>query len=308
MFGRFLQPDAADLIAASEAGDQARSASGDVVAKGYTIIPGAISQPHAQALITVFRRFEALNEPIFGRYRDRHGHYPPIRNLHTALPAFADLFARNTPLIETLDLLFGRPATLYTSLFYESGPLHRDAPVFATRPDHMHFRTMVYLEPADDRNGGPEILEGGHRIAEPDRERMARRRYGSLDTMPAFDPELWAEYQDRVANEGLSQGLARRKLRVEAGDALIRHPRLPHDDSRIVDKSRTRFALTMHAMAIDTPLYPPNAFFTPNADPPAGIDYEYQETGARKIVDQRPGGIRFGSAEPHPLTAFRGVG
>ncbi|WP_404711176.1 hypothetical protein [Sphingomonas sp. MMS24-J13] len=308
MFGRFLQADAADLIDASEAGDQAKDAANEVIEKGYAIIPGAISRPHAQALITVFRRFEALNEPIFSRYRDRNGHYPPILNLHIALPAFADLFARNAPLIETLDLLFGRPATLYTSLFCESGSLHRGSPAFATRPDLMHFETTLYLELADDQNGCPEILEGGHRIAAPDRERMARRRYGSLDHMPTFVPELWAEYRDRVANEGLSQGLALRKLRVEAGDALICHPRTPHDDTRIVDKGRTRFSMVMHAIPIDTPVYPQNAFFNSRADPESAIKYDYQETGARKIVDQRPGGIGFGSAGSHPLAAFRGMG
>jgi ectoine hydroxylase-related dioxygenase (phytanoyl-CoA dioxygenase family) len=311
MFGRFLQADAADLIDATEASDQAKHAAGEVIEKGYTIIPGAISRPHAQALITVFRRFEALNAPIFDKYRDRNGHYPLIRNLHTALPAFADLFARNTPLIETLDLLFGRPATLHTSLFSESGSqqtLHRDSPVFATRPDYMHFGTTIYLESADEQNGCLELLEGGHRIAEPDRERMARRRYGSLDAMPPFDNEIWSEYQNRVVNEGLSQGLALRKLSVEAGDTVIWHPRMPHGDSRIVDKNRTRFSMAMHTIPIDTPVYQQNAFFNPKADLPTELRHDYQETGARKIIDQRSSGIGFGPVDTSPLTAFRGVG
>jgi hypothetical protein len=311
MFGRFLQADAADLIDATEAGEQAKRAAGEVIGRGYTIIPGAISRPHAQALITVFRRFEALNDTIFARYRDRAGHYPPIRNLHTALPAFADLFARNMPLIETLDLLFGHPATLHSSLFHESGAQqtpHRDAPAFATRPDYLHFGATLYLEPADDQNGCIEILEGGHRIAEPDRERMARRRYGSLDNIPEVDEDFRAEYQDRIVNEGLSQGLTLRKLAVEAGDVLIWHPRTPHGGSHIIDKSRTCFAMTMYATPIDTPVYRQNAFFNPKADLPTETHYDYQDTGARKIVDQRPGGIGFGSASPIPLTAFHGVG
>lgn len=311
MFGRFLEADAADLIDAAEAGDQAKHAASEVIGQGYTIISGAISRPHAQALITVFRRFEALNTPIFGRYRDRNGHYPPILNLHMALPAFADLFARNAPLLETLDLLFGRPATLHTAFFHESNAqqtLHRDSPLFATRPEHLHFGTMLCLEPVDDQNGCIEVLEGGHRITGPDRERMARRRYGSLDTIPEDDEDLRADYQDRVVNDGLSQGLTLRKLQLEAGDALIWHPQTPHGDGRILDKTRTRFAMVMHAIPIDTPVYRQNAFFNPKADLPTEISYAYQETGARKIIDQRPGGIGFGSAATHPLTAFRGLG
>jgi phytanoyl-CoA hydroxylase len=311
MFGRFLQANAAELIAAAEASDLARASAREVVEKGYTVIPGAVDPHQARALIAAFRRFEASNEPIFGQYRDSAGHYPRILNLHTALPEFADLFARNTALLETLDLLFGKPATLYTSLFYETGSqqaLHRDSPVFATRPEYMYFGTTVYLEPTDDHNGCLEVLEGGHRLAEPDRERMALRRYGSLENLPAFDNEFWVEYQNRVSNEGLSQGLGLRKLHVQTGDTLIWHPQTPHGGSRIEDRSRTRFSMVMHVIPVDTPVYHQNAFFNPNADLPTELRYQYQETGGRPIIDQRPNGIGFALDTPFPLSAFKGVG
>jgi ectoine hydroxylase-related dioxygenase (phytanoyl-CoA dioxygenase family) len=311
MFGRFLQPDAAALIRAATASDGAKAAACEVVEKGYTVIPGAVGPQQAADLIAAFRRFEATNDAIFGRYRDSAGHYPRILNLHTALLGMADLFARNQPLLETLDLLFGKPATLYTSLFYETGSqqaLHRDSPVFATRPEYMYFGTTVYLEPTDDQNGCLEVLEGGHRLAEPDRERMALRRYGSLQNLPAFDNDFWVEYQNRVANDGLSQGLGLRKLHVQTGDTLIWHPQTPHGGSRIEDRSRTRFSMVMHVIPVDTPVYHQNAFFNPRADLPTELRYQYQETGGRPIIDQRPNGIGFALDDPLPLAAFNGLG
>jgi ectoine hydroxylase-related dioxygenase (phytanoyl-CoA dioxygenase family) len=311
MFGRFLQPDAVALISAAAASDRAKAAACEVVEKGYTVIPGAIGLEQTAALIAAFRRFESANETIFARHRDPAGHYPRILNLHTALPEMADLFARNQPLLETLDLLFGKPSTLYTSLFYETGSqqaLHRDSPVFATRPEYMYFGTTVYLEPTDDQNGCLEVLEGGHRLAEPDRERMALRRYGSLENLPAFDNDFWVEYQNRVANEGLSQGLGLRKLHVQTGDTLIWHPQIPHGGSRIEDKGRTRFSMVMHVIPVDTPVYHQNAFFNPRADLPTELRYQYQETGGRPIIDQRPNGVGFALEDPLPLTMFNGVG
>jgi ectoine hydroxylase-related dioxygenase (phytanoyl-CoA dioxygenase family) len=172
----------------------------------------------------------------------------------------------------------------------------------------MYFGTTVYLEPTDDQNGCLKILEGGHRIAEPDRERMARRRYGSLENLPAFDNDFWVEYQDRVTNEGLSQGLGLRKLHVQTGDTLIWHPQTPHGGSRIEDKSRTRFSMVMHVIPIDTPVYHQNAFFNPKADFPTELRYQYQQTEGRQIIDQRPNGVGFGLDQTYPLSAFEGVG
>jgi ectoine hydroxylase-related dioxygenase (phytanoyl-CoA dioxygenase family) len=213
-------------------------------------------------------------------------------------------------LLDTLDLLFGTPATLYTSLFYETGSqqsLHRDSPVFATRPEYMYFGTTVYLEPTDDQNGCLEVLEGGHHMAEPDREAMALRRYGSLENIPAFDNDAWAEYQNRVANEGLAHGMGRRRLHVGAGDTLIWHPQMPHGGSPIADLTRTRFSMVMHVIPTDMPVYHQNAFFNPRADLPTILHYQYQETAGRPIVDQRPNGVTFGADGRHALGAFESL-
>jgi hypothetical protein len=310
MLARFLQDNALEGIAAAPGRDGPKRCASHLVKRGHAVIPKAIAADQAQAAIAAFRAFEAANEPIFARHRDAHGHYPRILNLHTAIPELADLFARNRPLLDTLDLLFGSPATLYTSLFYETGSeqsLHRDSPVFATRPDYMYFGATVYLEPTDDDNGCLEVLDRGHLLPEPDRAAMAIRRYGSLDKIPPFDNDFWAEYQDMVRDQGLTAGLPVRKVPLGAGDALIWHPQTPHGGSPIRDRGRTRFSLVMHVIPADMPVYHQNVFFNPDADVPTRIDYHYQRIGDRAVVDQRPNGIGFGHTDVYPLAAFNGV-
>ncbi len=116
------------------------------------------------------------------------------------------------------------------------------------------------------------------------------------------------EYQDTVAADGLAQGLAIRRLPLNAGDALIWHPQTPHGGSRIEDRSRTRFSIVMHVIPADVPVYHPDVFFNPRADFETRLYYPYQQTGGRAIVDQRPGGVGFGHEHSYPLSAFAPIG
>lgn len=307
MFGRFLQDNAVELIEAAEASAPSKHFAKEVVENGYTVIPGAISPEKAADMIAVFRRFEALNDPIFSKHRDHYGHYPRLVNLHNALPQMIDLFAHNQVFLETLDVLFGAPTALYTSLFYETGsqqPLHRDTPVFTTRPEYMYFGTTVYLEPTDDQNGCLEVLEGGHKMPELDREAMALRRYGTLENIPALDDEAWIEYQDTVTGQGKAQGMGVRKLHVQAGDTLIWHPQLPHGGSPIADKTRTRFSMVMHVTPMNVPVYHQNVFFNPKGEFSEKPHWQYYEVSGRGIVDQRPAGVGFGHETNYPVGDF----
>ncbi len=239
----------------------------EVVWKGYTVIRNAVPAGECAALIDEFRAFEQLNDEIFTANRDQHGHYPRIVNLHTAFPPLISLFARNKMLLTVSDVLFGRRTSLYTSLFYETGsqqPIHRDTPVFSTRPEYLYFGNTVYLEPANDENGCLEVIEGGHLVGELDRERLATDHYGTLDKVKSQDGELWIKYQDSLAVRCQRRGLTTTKLHVQAGDTLIWHPQLPHGGSPIRDKSKTRFSLVMHTTPEGVPVYHQDAFFRPS--------------------------------------------
>jgi phytanoyl-CoA hydroxylase len=296
MLGRFLQPDAASLIGALDIDPEIAARAAEVVDKGYTILRGSIPAETCQAMIAAFRGFEQANDALFAPSRDAHGHYPRIVNLHNAFPDLARLFSGNHALLGTLDALFGAPASLYTSLFYEVGSqqsLHRDTPVFATRPEYLYFGVTVYLEPTDDDNGCLEVLEGGHKMAELDREAMAVRRYGSLDAIPNLDNDIWVEYQNQIVADAVACGLERKRLHVNAGDTLIWHPQLPHGGTPIKDHTRTRFSFVMHVTPEGVPVYHQHVFFAPSKPMPETAPWGYSDLDGRKIADHG-GGVSFG--------------
>jgi phytanoyl-CoA hydroxylase len=288
MLGRFLQPNAVELINGLGLDPSIRERALEVIEQGYTVIPGAVSPKDCEAIINTFRRSEQANDAIFAKSRSPQGHYPRIVNLHYALPDLMRLFTRNPQLLATLDALFGAPASLYTSLFYEVGseqPLHRDTPVFSTRPEYLYFGVTVYLETADEKNGCLEVMAGGHKIPELDREAMAIRRYGSIDKVPNLDNDMWVEYQNSVTAAGHAAGLKRSTVHVNAGDTLIWHPQLPHGGTPIRDKARTRFSLVMHVTPEGVPVYHQNVFFAPSKSFPETASWGYFEADDRKIAD-----------------------
>jgi phytanoyl-CoA hydroxylase len=241
MIGLFLQPNAAEVIGMSPYDSNVKAHALAVIEDGYTVIKNGISEELCRETIAAFRRFECANEEIFAENRDANGHYPRIVNLHSVLPELVSLFTQNSVWLQVQDVLFGAPTALYTSLFYEVGsqqPLHRDTPVFATRPEYLYFGTTVYLEPAGDENGCLEVLEGGHKIPELDREAMALRRYRSLDNIPAIDGDIWNEYQDEVTALGLSRGLGIKKPDM----APPTPPRWIADQGHASDEIFTRYS------------------------------------------------------------------
>jgi phytanoyl-CoA hydroxylase len=309
MLGRFLQPNAKELIGNLGLDDAILARATDVVEKGYTVIPASVSAATCRQTIAAFRAFERRHDAIFAENRNGFGHYPRIVNLHNVFPELLRLFTRNPALLGTLDALFGAPASVYTSLFYEVGsqqPMHRDTPVFSTRPEYLYFGTTVYLEPADDGNGCLEVQEGGHTMAELDRETMASRRYGSLDTIPALDNEMWMEYQNKVVDTGRSAGLATKKLHVKAGDAVIWHPQLPHGGTPIADPTRTRFSLVMHVTPVGVPVYHQNVFFNPSRDFSEQAPWTYHSYEDRQVADQRHG-VSFGHEKNYAMDRFAEV-
>jgi ectoine hydroxylase-related dioxygenase (phytanoyl-CoA dioxygenase family) len=307
MLGRFLQPDAAEQIDALPIDPRVKTHALEVVEKGYTVIKGAVSPAVCRGTIAAFRRFERNNAAIFAENRDELGHYPRIVNLHTAMPQLMTLFTQNPIWLQVQDVLFGAPTALYTSLFYEKGsqqPLHRDTPVFSTRPEYLYFGNTIYLEAAGERNGCLEVLEGGHRLEELDREAMALRRYGSLEKVPQLDGDIWNEYQDTVVAQGRAEGLAVKELHVDAGDSLIWHPQLPHGGTPIKDKQRTRFSFVMHTTPVGVPVYHQDAFFRPSQALPEQATWSYREVNGRMIADFRHG-VSFDHARNYTLEQFK---
>jgi len=299
MVGLFLQPNATQLISAMQIDPLVKAHALEVIANGYTVIKGGISPELCRDTIAAFRRFEVANEAIFATQRNPAGHYPRVGNLHAAIPQLLPLFTRNSIWLQVQDVLFGAPTALYTSLFYEVGSeqsLHRDTPLFTTRPEYLYFGSTVYLEPAGDENGCLEVMEGGHLLPELDREAIALRRYASLDEIPQLDNDIWNDYQNAVVAQGRERGLQVKRLYVEAGDSLIWHPQLPHGGTPINDRNRTRFSLVMHNTPVGVPVYHQHAFFNPKKIFPETARWSYREVEGRQIADFQYGISFMGKA------------
>ncbi len=302
----FLKPDAMQAISGMAIDPLVKMHCLEVIARGFTVIRGAVPADVCQRTIEDFRRFERANAAIFGKHRSPLGHYPRLINLHTVMPSLQALFTANQPALEVQDRLFGRPTALYTSLFYETGsqqPIHRDTPVFSTRPEYQYFGVTVYLEPSGEDNGCLEVVEYGHTLPELDRQAMAIAQYGALENWPK-DGDLWLSYQEAVGRQCREAGLTVRKVPVGAGDTLIWHPQLPHGGSVIRDQTRTRFSLVMHCTPVGVPVYHQDAFFRPSVAYPDTAAWPFREVNGRMMADHG-WGVSFGHEHSYPGEAFR---
>ena len=287
-----MQPDALDRILHSDLSEPAMRHAAELVALGYTVIPSVFSPEHCRTVIAEFAQFYAQNAPTFDAYRSNRGILPRFTNLHQALPILTQLFTRNALMLEVQDFFFGRPTSLYTSLYYERGseqPLHRDTPVFCTRPEYNYFGNTLYLDGANDDNGCLEVVPGGHLVGELDREAMALARYGSLDGLPSLDDEIWNTYQKRVVDRCLERGLKIKKLHVAPGDSLIWHPQLPHGGSPIRDTSRTRHSFVFHTAPVGARVYHQHVFFNPSKPFPEMAQWHQEMIEGRAVVHHDQG-------------------
>ena len=70
---------------------------------------------------------------------------------------------------------------LYTSLLFERGSqqkLHRDSPLFVTRPEGCYLGVWAALEDTDGENGPLLVVPGSHRLPPLDLHAMASELYG----------------------------------------------------------------------------------------------------------------------------------
>ncbi|WP_248708264.1 phytanoyl-CoA dioxygenase family protein [Sediminicoccus sp. KRV36] len=167
--------------------------------------------------------------------------------------------------------------------------MHRDTPVFCTRPEYNYFGNTLYLDGAGDENGCLEVMPGGHLIAELDRESMAMAQYGSLDALPQLDDGIWNAYQKRVVDRCLEQGLKPKKIHVSPGDALIWHPQLPHGGSPIKDIARTRHSFVFHTAPVGAHVYHQHVFFNPSKPFPEYTHWRQNMIEGRAVVHHSQG-------------------
>ncbi len=273
---------------------------------GVTVIPGSLPGTLCDEVRNGFIAFAKQNEEIFSLSRDEYGHYPRIVNLHTVYRRLFDLFQKNEIVLAVQDYLFGGETVVYTSLFYERGSaqeVHRDSPLFVTRPEYRYFGTWVALEDTDADNGPLIVVRQGHLLPEANREGIARRFCANLDDVPPLSNDMWVAYQNEVGTQCAHAGLVAETLYAKKGDTIIWHPQAPHGGAEIRDLRRTRFSLVMHTTPLGVPVYHQDVFFNPSKPVSDRAPWDYVSRSGRRYADFRE--VSFGHDRACPLEAFK---
>lgn len=257
--------------------------------QGYTVIEGAVAPALVADANAQIDDFKARNRRTIARNLDRCGRMHRVVNLHLAIPALAAVFSRNEAL-EVCDRFFAAETALYTSLLFERGSeqaLHRDSPLFVTRPEGRYLGVWAALEPTNENNGPLVVVAGSHRLPAVDVRAIATDLYGDPACAPANDDAGWTRYQDVVRSQVAETGLRPQQLHVRAGDVIVWHPTVVHGGARQRDPHRSRRSLVMHVTPRGMPVYHQDVFFHPERDVPSVASFGYTDDQGRAIADAR---------------------
>lgn len=208
-------------------------------------------------------------------------------NIHATLPQFWPLFSTNKAL-QIQDYLFGMENILYTSLFFETGTsqaIHRDTPLFWTKPANMYFGTWLALEKTDFENGPLIVIPGSHRLPILDRSAIAHSKYADLSEIKDIDGDLWEIYQNKVTQMCVDQGLQIEEVYVDKGDTVIWHPMLAHGGAKIIDPQRSRLSFVIHTTPKETPVYHTDVFFDVKRRVSGKASWGYTDIGGRLMMN-----------------------
>jgi phytanoyl-CoA hydroxylase len=255
--------------------------------EGVAVVKGGISPEICDIVRSSYDALISNNGAKFDRYKDENGHNPRIINVQSVIPQALDLFAKNSRTLALCDTIFGMETVGYTSLYFQKGSeqeIHRDTPVFATKPPYLYLGVWVALEDVDAENGPLRVIRKGHLLPELDLEAIARQFYPDLQNIAGTDNDLWNSYQLATQAACADAGLEAESLAVKKGDTIIWHPHLPHGGMPVVDLTRTRHSFVMHVVPADTPVYHQDVFFNPYNEASDQLEATYAERDGRRFM------------------------
>ena len=185
-----------------------------------------------------------------------------VVNLHFCIASLQKIFCESMRVASEIVDSFGR-ATLYTSLFFESGSeqeLHRDTPYFYSGGSGGYMGAWVALDDVDENNGALIAVEGSHKIPEPDLE-VLKNLFHPNEEVPNSSTPLFNAYNDALRMAAKDLGLKITTCSVKKGDMVLWNPSTLHGGLPHLDKSRSRRSFVMHITPENQPIKQMDYFF-----------------------------------------------
>jgi ectoine hydroxylase-related dioxygenase (phytanoyl-CoA dioxygenase family) len=258
-----------------------------IVTDGYTVIRQSVDNSLIDDALTSFHDWKSRNRDLLPQFYKFDDKLDRIINIQDRLGVFKQLFTRNRTALAVQDYLFQGETCLYTSLFFEVGTqqsVHRDIPLFWTKPANYYFGTWLALEDTDAANGPLLVVPGSHKLPLLDREAMARRKYANLSDIKDIDDDLWEMYQSTLQTLCSERGLPTLEVHVHKGDTIIWHPLLVHGGAAITDKTRTRKSFIVHTTPSHVPVFHNDVFFDPKRRVRSKSGWRYETVDGRTLT------------------------
>lgn len=162
--------------------------------QGYVVVKAAVQPETCAEIHSGIVKFKSMNARYTKKNLDEHERLYRVVNLHLAVRAIGNLLTQNRA-ISVCDEFFGEPTSLYTSLYYERGSeqsLHRDTPLFCTKPPLRYLGVWVALEEVRQDNGPLCVVPKSHLLPDIDIKQMRREdsfaERGRMVGLPSGSP------------------------------------------------------------------------------------------------------------------------
>jgi len=254
--------------------------------RGFCIIKNAVLPQTILDVKNSLNKFRNVNnELLISNNLLINGMFQRVVNLHHSVTELKRVFTQS---VQSGYLVCDRhsKATLYTSLFFELGSqqsLHRDTPYFYSGFQEGYMGVWAALDNVDENNGALIVVEGSHRLPDPNLEDLKLSFFPNGVVPPSSTP-LFNAYNEELINMAVRKKLSTVICNVNKGDVILWNPSTLHGGLPHVDMLRTRQSFVMHVTPKNMPIHHMDFFFD-RSKPVQPVQRKYSEFNDRLILD-----------------------
>jgi phytanoyl-CoA hydroxylase len=279
-------PGSLDLLGSLNLSELEAGGLRDLIVDGFTVLPGLQDPILCDSVVADYAQFSAERLDFVAKNIDVLGREKRLVNFHLWSDHEMQI-CTNPCVMAFLDLIFGEPACVYTSLTFKYGtqqPIHRDTPHFATWPQNRFCGVWTALEDISPQAGPLMYIRGGHRF-EVDHRQIMRDVMRNRPNLSPGDQAMLALdlYNGRIIDESPGHGELVIKP-VNKGDVVIWHAQTPHGGAPAADPFRSRWSVVAHCAPVSIQVHQHDRFFMHQSDEAPPPRYGYGEAYGRKIA------------------------